>query len=81
MPAPISSVRVAPSFSTSETVRAGFSSPKRAISFGSIVPSAATDSMRRLSIVPSSPSTDQRPARVATGFVKAQSPESVRASE
>jgi hypothetical protein len=37
--------------------------------------------MRRFSSVPSSPSTDQRPARVASGFVNAHSPASVFASE
>ena len=36
--------------------------------------------MRRFSTVPRRPSTDQRPARVASGFVNAHSPASVRAS-
>ena len=58
-------------------MRAGLSRPK---GFTSVAASAATDSMRRFSIVPRRPSTDQRPARVATGFVKAHSPASVRAS-
>ena len=75
-PAPISSARVEPSFRTRLTVRAGRSRPN---GFTSATASAATDSMRRFSIVPRRPSTDQRPARVASGFVNAHSPASVRA--
>ena len=66
---------VAPSPRPRVTVRAGLSRPKGFRSFASSSPRPTPCAGPRG--VPSRPSTDQRPARVASGFVNAHSPLSV----